>query len=215
MKHFIHIWHQKQLNRKGQKLLVKGKPETALRIFQKAFLLYDSAEIEFNLALSLMALSRFTEAEKHLFRLQKEHPKNELNTLTLAECVMMQQKWQDACLLFENLKKINPNAVKYGEYLKIAADPVEREKYVTAKKLLREATLQLQKKNDDQALKLLLEAEHYFPENSNILNNIGSIYMLTKNYEKAYRYFTKALPYDKQNERLKKNILLARNKLKK
>ena len=215
MKNFFDSYRETYMNRKGQKLLAQGKVEKAFQLFQKAVLKNRSGEVLFNLALSLMALSRFPEAEKYLSKLQIEFPQNELNTLTLAECMMMQNKWEEAKLLYANLKLINPREEKYDEYMKIVEDPVVREKYAAAKKLLREAIVELQKKNDARSLKMLLEAEEYIPDNSNILNNIGSIYMLTKQYEKAYHYFVKALAQDQHNQRIRKNIILCKNKLKK
>ena len=215
MKSFFDSYLEKRLNRKGQKLLAQGKVEKAFQLFQQAVLKNESADILFNLALSLMGLSRFAEAENYLSKLQVDFPNNELNTLTLAECMMMQNKWEEAKLLYSNLKLINSREEKYNEYLKIVDDPVIREKYVIAKKNLRKATLELQKKNDTKALELLMEAEEYIPDNSNILNNIGSIYMLGKKYEQAYGYFVKALAHDQHNLQIKKNLISARRKLKK
>jgi len=214
MKSFFDSYRNKRLSSKGQKLLAQGNVEKAFQLFQQAVLKNESADLLFNLALSLMGLSRFAEAEKYLTKLQVDFPKNELNTLTLAECMMMQNKWDQAKLLYSNLKLINAREDKYDEYLKIVDDPVIRDKYVIAKKHLRKATIELQKKNDDTALELLLEAEEYIPNNSNILNNIGSIYMLSKKYKKAYDYFIKALAHDQQNLQIKKNLILARRKCK-
>jgi tetratricopeptide (TPR) repeat protein len=215
MKNFFDSYRDKRLSRKGQKLLAQGKVEKAFQLFQQAVLKDESPDLLFNLALSLMGLSRFAEAENYLTKLQVGFPKNELNTLTLAECMMMQSKWDEAKLLYSNLILINAREERYDEYLKIVDDPVIRDKYVIAKKHLRKATIELQKKNDEKALELLLEAEEYIPDNSNILNNIGSVYMLGKNYEKAYQYFIKALAHDQQNQQIKKNLILARRKLKK
>jgi len=214
MKSFFDLHKKKFLVRKGQKLLSKGQVEKAFSVFQQVLLLDDSHENLFNLALALMSLSKYPEAEKYLMKVHAEHPSNEMNLLTLAECLMMQRKWDQAIKLYKELNLINPRNESYQSYLAISNDIVVREKYVESKVLFNAATQELKNKNDEIALKILLEAEEYFPENPNILNNIGSIYLLLKEYKNAFDYFIRAMKFDPNNQKIRKNVLIARKKLK-
>jgi tetratricopeptide (TPR) repeat protein len=214
MRSLFDLQRQKRLVQKGQKLLSKGEIEKAFSIFQQVVLQDDSQENIFNLALALLAQNRYAEAEKYLLKIQKESPSNEMNLLTLAECKMMQQKWQEVISLYETLSKDNPRNEAYQKYLDLSRDIVHREKYVKSKELFGAASLELQNKNDQKALNILLEAEEYYPENPNILNNIGSIYLLLKEYKKAFDYFVKAMRFDPNNPKIKKNVLIARKKIK-
>ncbi len=213
MKNFLDLQKKKQLRQKGQKLLSKGKIEKAYSIFQKVVLLDDSQENLFNLALVLMALNKYPEAEEYLQKVYEKLPSNEMNLLTLAECSMMQQKWEQADKLYQELIAANPRNESYQNYLIISKDIVAREKYVKSKELFNAAALELKMKNDEKALKILLEAEEYFPENPNILNNIGSIYLLLKKYKQAYDYFIRAMQFDSNNLKIKKNVLIARKRI--
>ncbi|MDO9578268.1 MAG: tetratricopeptide repeat protein [Candidatus Cloacimonadales bacterium] len=214
MKSFFELQKKKRLRQKGQKLLVKGKIEKAYSIFQRDVLLDDSHENLFNLALALMSLHKYPEAEEYLQKVYEKLPSNEMNLLTLAECSMMQQKWEQAIKLYEELSAYNPRNESYQNYLNLSQDIVAREKYVKSKQLFNAAARELTKKNDEKALKILLEAEEYYPENPNILNNIGSIFLLLKQYKQAYDYFIRAMRFDANNLKIKKNVLIARKKLK-
>ena len=211
---YFDLLKEKRLQIKGQKLLTQGKIEKAFDAFQKAILINSSTENIYNLALSLMAQTKYLQAEKYLRKIFENYPENEMNLLTLAECVIMQKKWNEAIELYRSLADFDPENKTYQKYKTIAEDVVIREKYVKSKYLLNFSILELKRKNDKKAMELLLEAEEYFPGNPNILNNIGSIYMLFKNYEKAYSYFSKAIENDPSNKRFQKNLFTARKKLK-
>ncbi|MCF7792578.1 MAG: tetratricopeptide repeat protein [Candidatus Cloacimonetes bacterium] len=215
MKSFFEILKIKRLRLKGQKLLTKGDFEKAFPVFQKAVLLDNSYENIYNLALCQTALGKYEDAEAYLDKINQEIPGNEMILLTLAETKLMQKKWQESIDHFQKLTEINPRSESYKKYLALSKDEVEREKYVSSKMLLFKATEALQQKKDEEALKLLIEADETYPENANILNNIGSIYMLMKDYKNAYKYFSEALKYDRNNQRIKENILAARRKIKK
>lgn len=213
MKSFFELLRVKRLRLKGQKLLTRGKIEKAFPVFQKAAMLIDSMENIYNLALSLSALGRYEEAEEYLEKINSKIPGNEMVLLTLGECKLMQKKWSAAGFLYQELIKLNPRSESYEKYFRLANDPIEREKYVNSKILLSQATRALQSKKDKEALNFLMEANETYPNNPNILNNIGSIYMLLKDYKKAYKYFSEALNFDRDNVKIKKNVLAARKKL--
>ncbi len=212
---YFDLLKEKRLQMKGQKLLTQGKTEKAYDTFQKAILINSSTENIYNLALSLMAQTKYLQAEKYLRKIFKNYPENEINLLTLAECVIMQQKWNEAIELYRLLADSDPKNKAYQKYKNIAEDVVIREKYVKSKCLLYSSILELKRKNDKKALEMLLEAEEYFPGNPNILNNIGSVYMLLKDHEKAYSYFSKAIDNDPGNRKFQKNLFTARRKLRK
>ena len=212
---YFDLLKEKRLQIKGQKLLTQGKTEKAFDAFQKAILINSSTENIYNLALSLMAQTKYLQAEKYLRKIFEDYPENEINLLTLAECVIMQKKWNEAIELYRLLSDSDPKNKAYQKYKIIAEDIVIREKYVKSKCLLNMSILELKRKNDRKALEILLEAEEYFPGNPNILNNIGSIYMLFKDHEKAYSYFSQAIDSDPGNRKFQKNLFIVRKKLKK
>jgi tetratricopeptide (TPR) repeat protein len=211
---FLQSLKVKRLQRKGQKFLTSGKIEKAHVIFQKVVLIDNSTENLFNLALSLISLARYSEAEGYLRKIEKQFPDHELNTLTLAECLIMQKKWDETIKFYEKASQINPRSEAYKKYVAIAKDVVAREKYVKSKELFQEATEELRCKNDEKALKILQKANEYFPGNPNILNNIGILYLNLKKYKQAYSYFTKAISLDQENKRFQKNLLAAKRKIK-
>ena len=204
----------KRLQKKGQQFLTSGKIEKAHEIFQKVVLIDNSTENLFNLALSLMALARYSKAEGYLRKIEENFPDHELNTLTLAESLIMQKKWDEAIKFYEKANQINPRSEAYKKYLAISKDVVAREKYVKSKEFFQEAIEKLGCKNDDEALKILQKANEYFPENPNILNNIGILYLNLKKYKQAYSYFAKAISLDPKNNKFQKNLLTAKRKIK-
>ncbi|MBC8414891.1 MAG: tetratricopeptide repeat protein [Candidatus Cloacimonetes bacterium] len=211
---FLQLLKAKRLQIKGQKFLTSGKIEKAHGIFQKVVLIDNSTENLFNLALSFMGLVRYSEAEGYLRKIKENFPDHELNTLTLAECLIMQKKWDEAIKFYEKASQINPCSEAYKKYVAIAKDVVAREKYVKSKEFFQEAIEELRCKNDEKALKIMQEANEYFPRNPNILNNIGTIYLNLKKYKPAYSYFAKAISLDPENKKFQKNLLTAKRKIK-
>ncbi len=203
---------ENHLRQKGQKLLTKGKVEKAYSIFQKVLLINDSAANLFNVSVTLMTLGKYPEAEKYLLKIHEKYPENELNTLSLAECKMMQKKWNEAIPLYEKIAAKNS---KLEKYLNVAKDSIARKKYVKSKQLFNRATLALKNKNCEKAIQFLIEAEEYSPEDANILHNIGSIYFLTKKYKKAYQYISRAHSLDKNSSKYQKSLSKVKKKLKK
>ena len=119
MTNFFVLNKSKRLTMRGQKLLSKGKIEKAYSIFQQVVLLDDSHENLFNLALALMSLHKYSDAEEYLQKVYKILPSNEMNMLTLAECSLMQQKWEQAIELYEELSENNPRNESYNNYLSL------------------------------------------------------------------------------------------------
>ncbi|MCD4818446.1 MAG: tetratricopeptide repeat protein [Candidatus Cloacimonetes bacterium] len=208
-------YRTKKLQNKGQKLLVKGKIQKAYDIFQKVILLDNSTENIFNLAISLLSLNRFSEAESYFQKIYENYPENELNMLSYADCLMLQRKWQEAIPIFRSLSENNPKNKKYQFYEQISEDVIQREKYVRSRELFNSAREELNKKHDEKALKILLEAYEYNDKNPILLNNIASLYIMKKDYAKAYNYLESAFKLDKENIRIIKNMVLVKKKLKK
>ncbi len=206
---------EKRLKIKGQKLLIKYEFEKAYHIFQKAILLNNSVENQFNLAVSLLSLSEYSKAEKYLKLIFDKYPENELNLLSLAECYIMQKKWKEAIEFYQIAVQLSPDKKSYHVYLKIAEDVVAREKYVKAKELFIEATVELKLKNDQKALNILLQANEYLPNDATILNNIATLYIILKEFPKAYNYAMKAVKMKPNDQRFQKNLSIAKKRLKK
>ncbi len=206
---------EKRINKRGQKLLAKNDFEKAYLLFQKAILLNNSVENKFNLAISLLSLSEYSKAERYLKNIYDEYPENELNLLALAECHIMQRKWDEAIKFYQMVVKLFPGKKSYKLYLNIAEDVVAREKYVRAKELFKEATKELKLKNDKKALKILIQANEYFPEDATILNNIATLHIMLKDFRKAYSYAMKAVSLKPDDPRFQNNLKIAKKKLKK
>ncbi len=215
MSNFITSLKEKHFQKKGQNLLISGKLEKAFSCFKKAVLLNDSTDNIFNLALSLLSLSKYSEAEKYFKKIFQNFPDNEINILSLAECLIMQRKWDEAIDHYRILVEKKPHSDPLKIYLTQAEDVVAREKYVKSKELFSQAQIELRKKNDAKALAYLLEAEEFDPKNPNTLNNIGSVLLLKKEFETAYKYFEKAVVLAPQNKKFQKNLLLTKRKLRK
>ena len=206
---------EKRLTKKGQKLLTKNDFEKANLLFQKAILINNSVENKFNIALSLLSLSEYSKAEKYLNNIYDKFPENELNLLALAECYILQKKWEEAIKFYKQIVKLFPGKKNYEHYLKIAEDEVAREKYIKAKELFKEATKELKQKNDKKALNILLQANEYFPEDATIINNIATLYIILKDFQKAYKYSLKAVSIKPHDPRFQNNLKIAKRKLKK
>jgi tetratricopeptide (TPR) repeat protein len=215
MMSFFEDLREKRLRKKGQKLLSKNDFEKAYLLFQKAILLNSSVENKFNLALSLLSLSEHSKAEKYLKNIYDEYPENELNLLALAECNIMQRKWNEAIKIYLITVELFPSKKNYKHYLEIAKDAVAREKYVKAKELFNKATIELRQKNNEKALNILLEANEYFPEDATIINNIATLYIMLRDFRKAYSYSMKAVSIRPDDPRFQNNLKIAKRKLKK
>jgi len=215
MMSFFEDIKEKRLIKKGQKLLTKNDFEKANLLFQKAILINNSVENKFNLALSFLSLSEYSKAEKYLIDIYNEFPENELNLLALAECNIMQKKWDDAIEFYKLIVKLFPGKKNYEHYLNIAEDAVAREKYIKAKELFKKATKELKQKNDEKALNILLQANEYFPEDATIINNIATLYIILKDFQKAYKYSLKAVSIRPDDPRFQNNLKIAKRKLKK
>ncbi len=201
---FWQLWRKNRLRNKGQKYLVKGFYHKAFRIFQKVLLLDDAPENIFNLAITLMSLGNYPEAENYLQKVYKKFPENELNILSLAECNLMQKKWEKAKKLYDKLQAVNPNKKFYLHYQEIAYDPAVREKYVTLRLLINQADKAIQKKNKKSALTFLEQCEEYLLSEPNLLHSIGVLYYQLKNYKKARSFLAEAVKLDNSNSAYKK-----------
>jgi len=215
MINFFEDIKEKNLRKKGQKLLSNNDFEKAYLLFQKAILLNNSVENKFNLALSLLSLSEYSKAEKYLKNIYDEYPENELNLLALAECNIMQRKWDEAIKFYKLTVKLFPSNRSFKHYLEIAEDVIAREKYVKAKELFKAATIELKQKNDENALNILIQANEYFPEDATIINNIATLYIMLKDFPKAYSYAMKAVSLKPDDPRFQNNLKIAKRKLKK
>jgi len=205
---------EQRYNRKGQKLLASGKAARAIAVFQKCLLSNNSAENRFNFALALMAVNQYSDAEQYLNKIYNEYPENELNGLALIECLLLQRKWRESENIVDYYKEKLPSSKAVYNYARIINDPVEREKYVSAKEYLNSAFSALDEDELDEALELFLKAEAYLSTNSDILNNIGMIYFKRNEQIKAYGYFERAHKLSPDDLRIRKNLLRTRKKLK-
>jgi tetratricopeptide (TPR) repeat protein len=209
------IFREKYFFRKGQKFLQKRNFSKAFYYFQKAVLLNSSAQNLFYLALTLMAQGDYREAEKYFSKVYDKFPDNELNALSFAECLLMRKKWDKAIEIYRRLVSANPQKPAYSDFLKRAEDVVERERYVKAKWLFREAETVIEEKNHKKALELLEEAFRLNPKDANIANNIGSIYFSQKKFPEAFFWFEKAVTLSPSNRKFQKNFLFVKKNLKK
>ncbi len=211
---FIEYFRKNYYQKKGQKLLMQGKPEKAYPYFEKALILEDSAANIYNMALTLLTMKRYDEAESYLQKILDNYPGNELATLTLAELYMQQREWDKAKELFSELVRLHPKNNNYKSYLQRLEDPEKRENYIKAKQLLNESQRLLEAQKTKEALQVLLQAERYDPDNPYIQNNIGSFYLMLENKpKKALTYFQRAYQLEPENLKFKENLYKVRKQL--
>lgn len=181
--------------------------------FRKALKIADSTENRFNLGLVLLNRLELTAAEEHFKKVKESYPENELNQLALFESLILQSKWQDAIDQIEILHDKYPENRQFTEFYEIARDVVKREKYREVKLLCKKAMFQTLKNNYEKALEQLSEALQYQPDNLEVLNNMGSIYMKKKDYKQAFSFYEKALAVAPDNMTIQKNLATAKRKL--
>ena len=199
--------------RRSRKLLAAGKAEKALRILLRCIDLNPSAENRFNLALSYMALYQYDLAEQHLLQVKETHPDNEINLLALIEAFLMQRKWSRLEDLITKSRDSFSGSSSFNKYAALALDPVEREKYVTAKEKYNSGMQEIDRGNKAEALNLLRSALDYFNESSDLLRNIGLLHLELSEYEAAYRCFNDALSRNTGDVALQKLLIRAKRKL--
>lgn len=215
MKHYIDGIRAEILRRKGMKNLVKGNYKKAGAALNKALELADNTANRFNLGVYLLSQQDFAEAEKIFISIENEYPDNEINRMLLFECKMLMEKWEEALEEIEKLHSSNPAKQDYKILVQVADDVIAREKYRKVKLLKYRAQNELAGRKHSEALNSLKEAEELSPEDPEILNNIGSIFLHQKDNIKAFSYFEKAVKLDSENEIIKKNLLLAKGRLRK
>jgi Flp pilus assembly protein TadD len=201
--------------KRGQKLLVNGKTTKAEKCFRLALNLADNPENHFNLALTLLSEHKFTEAEKHFATVNQKFPENELNNLAMFECLILQGKWQKALDQIEVLCSGFPENMKYKKLSDIAKDEVLRENFCLFKFLNFQAYELLQNNKLEPARLKYAEALTLFPDEIEVLNNLGSIHLKRQEYNQAFSYFEKALSLEPDNRTLQKNLLQVKHKLRK
>jgi len=201
------------LRKKGMKNLVKGNYQRAGNCFKTALKLADNTENRFNFGIYLLSSQHFERANAIFADIAEEYPENEINGLLLFESYMLLEMWDLAIEKIRKLVALNPKAQKYYILKNVAEDVVLREKYRKVKILKSEALGLLAAKDNALALKKYQEAEKYSPEDSEILNNIGSIFLKSKEYVRAYTNFEEALKLEPENQTVRKNLVLAKSKL--
>ncbi|MCB5229997.1 MAG: tetratricopeptide repeat protein [Candidatus Cloacimonas sp.] len=200
---------------KGQKYLMKGKPERAYRYFEKALLQDSNSTNMYNFALVLLALGRRAEAKNYLSKVLEEMPNSELVLLTLADLEMQDKQWDKAEDLLTLLTEHYPNNNKYQKYLGRVKNPAARENYIKAKDLLQKASTLLTENKTKEALQSLQKAEKLDPENPYIQNNLGFFYLqLEKNPKKALTYFQRAYQLEPDNKKFQENLYSVRRQIK-
>ncbi len=114
----------------GLNNLRKGKFLKACKNFQKALLINPGPENLFNVGISLMSLNQFSDAEFYMIKVHEKIPENEINGLSLGECLLRLKKWKKAEEIFTELSQLNPRNKTILHYLDLSRNVIAREKYV-------------------------------------------------------------------------------------
>ncbi len=192
---------------RGRRLLMKGQAKKALDYFEKVVLEDATEGSLFMMALALVALNRYKEAEKHLETVYNTYDRNELVLLSYAECLTMLRKWDSAEVVFAQLSRLQPNYKRYQEYLDMVRDPVKRDRFVISKEYYAQAQLEVENKEYTKALENLKKAHEIDPDNATVINNIGSVMLLMgQPANQALDWFEKALALDPDNPRFQENL---------
>ncbi len=186
---------------------MKGQAKKALTLFEKAVMQNNSDGNLFLLALALVALNRYQEAEKHLETVYNSYDKNEIVLLSYAECLAMLRKWDAAEVVFAQLTRLQPDYLGYKNYLDMVRDPVKRDRFVISREYYAKAQLEVEEKRYQEALDHLMKAHEIDPENATVVNNIGSVMLLMRQpASQALEWFEKALALEPDNPRFQENL---------
>ena len=202
---FIDKYRIKLWQKKGQRLLQRGKSEKAKVCFKKILDLSNNPENLFNYALTEMNLFNYEKAIELFKEIREKNKDYFLNNLALAESYLIMKKWDDAEEIFYELSQKYPDNPNLKNYLIISGDVVKREKYVKVKKMMEKAVKCLKDKEYSHAIDYLKEAESTQPDIPYIKNSIGEIYMLQKDYALAFEYFKKVIAMEPDNPKFQKN----------
>jgi tetratricopeptide (TPR) repeat protein len=216
LRDFFDYMKLKYFHYKGVTAMMKGKYEKAYNWMQKALMISNTAVYQYDMGIILLSLFKYEQASNYLRKVLSAVPDNEIALLAYAQSQLMLRSWEQAIETYSQLTKQHPTNVSYQRYLQMIQDPVEREKNVCAKELIHKAQVEVEKHQLIDALNHLTEAESFDPTNSQIPNNIGAILIsLGRSYDEILSYFEKALSLEPESEKIKRNIIFLRHKMKK
>ena len=201
--------------KRGQKFLVKGNNDKAVKCFRRALQLSENTENIFNLGLGLLSQMQLKEAEEYLSRVAGEFPENAINGMAYFETLILQEKWQAAIDQIAVMIGYEPESKRYLQLQQMADDVVQREKYRNVKLLSHQAIELMKQQKYTDALKHYEQALNFLPDNVELLNNVGYLYLKQGKNIRAYSYFEKALLLEPENRNLRQNMALVRKKLRK
>ncbi len=192
---------------RGRRLLMKGNAKKALEYFEKVVLEDATEGSLFMMALALVALNCYKEAEKHLETVYATYDRNELVLLSYAECLTMLRKWDSAEVVFAQLARLQPNYQRYKEYLDMIRDAVKRDRFVISREFYAKAQLDVEEKQYEKALENLKKSHEINPDNATVINNIGSVMLLMgQPASQAIEWFERALALEPDNPRFQENL---------
>ncbi|MBN2829494.1 MAG: tetratricopeptide repeat protein [Candidatus Cloacimonetes bacterium] len=191
----------KQLRVHGQSLMARGRIEKAYQCFQKIILMDNGPENQYNLALTLLSLGKFREAESYLERVLETYPDNEIAIISLVECKLQLDNWQDALTMLESLINEHPSNINYKRYYATLKNPETRNKHIRTQKLLKQALTNYDRKKFAEAITFLLDAIELDPDNATVCYLLGTCYVMdSHDYVKALPYLEKAVKLSPQTE---------------
>ena len=215
MLHYIDMFRHHYWQRRGQRMLQRGKSAAAFRCFQKAVLLQNEPEDRFHLALALVGLGQYEDALAYLDKVAQQEPDREVVLLAQAECNLMLRRWQQAEDQFARLAGMRAGSKRYAGYLEMVRDPVQRDKHVIAREYFNESQKLVEQKQPRQALQKMQEALEVDPHNALVANNVGSLMLLLGHSPgEACLYFEKAVALEPDNQRYRENLSWVRRKSK-
>ena len=215
MMNIIGTMQHRYWQRRGQRMLGRGKTDAALRCFQKALLLQNEPEDTFHLALALLGLGRYEEALGYLDKVAAQKPGREVVMLAQADCCLMLRRWDEAEATFVRLAKLRQGSRRYIDYLDLVRDPIRRDRHVISREFFIEAQRLLEAKKHREALEKMQEAHEMNPSNALVANNVGSLMLLLGHSPaEACPYFEKAVTLEPDNERYRENLSWLRRKIK-
>ncbi len=204
---YLDVFKKNFYRNKGQKLLLRGRPEQAYPYLEAALMMDIDPHNMYNLALAFLAMQKYDEAEAFLTKIVERAPDNALAVLTLSDLYTQRRDWDKALEIMDRLCKAYPNNPVYKKYLLVISDPKRRENYIKAKELLNKGQKDILSGNVDAAYNSLKQAVKLDPENPYIHNNLGSICLRAKNDpKKAFEHFHKAYQLNPNSKAFKENL---------
>lgn len=176
-----------RLKLNADKCMRERKFNAAISDLEQAIAIYESEDIQYNLATCYIEREKYQKAEVLLEKMIQNNDSDKNTKLKLGRCYRLSGKYDDAQRILE------PLVLEYPKKISI---------------LLEFAKLKSALKQNDEAIKFLQDAEAISPSDIDLLSNIGDVYYNLGDFDNALKYHIK-VKYTGPKDKWKNIINLA------